>query len=506
MSIISSFNSVCRPRKRISVAVVGFPSSGKSYLIYDLITSLRHVGFVPEKLPLTYPYNSLGGFFNDVFVNGGLEQTERVACRNTNHYGAYLVHKKSGRRISLDFLNIPGETFSDAEKQLRRYGEMFRAIRIIKKGVFCMSTWKNPSGKICYLLEPTLRIQKKIMSSTLKQWEDSSYNVADQNYQAARRNEYQSWRFIFSELNYGLYQRTGRKSISGKYLLDHFFSLNSDSIFATLYDVWNVMDIGLSQEECMAQHVFHDFSYLHYAVHSTDLIVCDKLFVKNQNTVSNSQQNFLEMMDVLAGLFPFGERAPQTYMAFRGVDLMMSKYAETYKNRFSSGTLVNKEQRCYEEVTKQIKVLIDNGGNPSSLDVFGSDILIDPSPRNCEIPTGCDFALHVQSRLGGDNAHGFRSLLQASGIKKPLQELQESVPPHVYFTATPIDDHFRFYENDPANVTRFIYKERNRNSISSGKISHLAFHVEIAQHRAQHLCFGTLQILHSIMNHNGINI
>lgn len=120
MGAVRQIYSGIKPRKHISVAVIGFPSSGKSYLISDLITSLKHVGFVPQKLPLSYPYNSLGGFFNDVFVNGGMEQTGRVACRSTDHYGAYLKHKDSGREIALDFLNIPGETFRDAEGQLLR--------------------------------------------------------------------------------------------------------------------------------------------------------------------------------------------------------------------------------------------------------------------------------------------------------------------------------------------------------------------------------------------------
>lgn len=481
--------------KRISIAVIGFPSSGKSYLISDLVTSLSQVGFIPKKLPLSFPYNSLGGFFNDVFVNGGMKQTGRIACRPTNHYGAYLEHQRSGRRIAIDFLNIPGETFRDSQKQLVRYGNLVKAIKRIKKGVFCVTTWKNPSGKVCYLLEPTSGIQKRL-NIPLQQLEESNADISSLDYLAFREGDYLSWKAIFSELNHGSYNRVGNKQVSGEYLLDHFFDINSDSIFATLKDVWTVFALDMLKDEYVAERAFHDFYYMHYSVNATDLVICDKLFVKGKNPVADNQQNFLDMVDVLAGLFPYSKRAPHTYLAFRGTDLMMKH--DAVKNRFADGDKETVRMLCYEEVVKQINTLIDNG----CLDISDDDALIDPSPKGCTVTTGGDIVSHILSRVGGDAAHGFMKLLQVSSIKNTART--GTIPHHVFFTATPIDDKFRFYFNESGNATRFIYREKN-NTTPAG-INWFAFHIEIAEGRAQKMCFGTLQLLLNIMKNNNINI
>lgn len=506
MDIIRRIYSGLRPRKQISVAVIGFPASGKSYLISDLIASLKHVGFVPEKLPLLYPYNSLGAFFNDVFVNGGMEQTGRNACRSTDHYGACLKHKDSGRLIALDFLNIPGETFRDAEKQLLRYNSLVSAIKVTRKGVFFLTLWRNPSGKECLLLEPSRKKQKEFVSPTWEELEKSDSDVSEQLYQVSRRGEYQSWRAIFSELNYGSYRRVSSKTISGKYLLDHFFEVNTDSVFSTLRTVWSSFAPNLSLAEYLAEHAFHDFYYMHYSVHATDLIVCDKLFLTGMNPMPDGGQNFLSMIEVLAALFPYGKRKPQTYLAFRGTDMMMSKYSETFRRRFLEQGVRAKEAACYEAVLKQMETLIENDGDVSCLERFGDDLLLDACPEEYRTITEGDVVSHILSRLGGDNAHGFRLLLQVSETHRSRLESYDVLPPHVFFTATPIDSDFRFYVNDPANVTRFIRQENGVGDKASNRITNYAFHVEIAKRRIQHLCFGTLQLISSIMENNGINI
>ena len=76
-------------RKKLHIAVIGSPSSGKSYLLYDLIHAFHNLGYVARELPLKFPHSSFGSFFYDVInpMTGGMKGTERYACRPENHFG-----------------------------------------------------------------------------------------------------------------------------------------------------------------------------------------------------------------------------------------------------------------------------------------------------------------------------------------------------------------------------------------------------------------------------------
>lgn len=83
--------------------------------------------------------------------------------------------------------------------------------------------------------------------------------------------------------------------------------------------------------------------------------------------------------------------------------------------------------------------------------------------------------------------------------KTPGELLQESgkrLPPHVYFTATPIDAAFRVYKNDEVDVTRFYWEDGGRMKV---------FTQEVNSGREQHLCLGSYQLLTDILWQNGIS-
>lgn len=472
----------------IRLAVVGVPSSGKSYLLSDIVNALNEMGFVQDPYPLSYPHSSLGAFYYDISnnTNGCVLQTPIVACRTENHYGVHLRHPKSSQRIILDFLNIPGEAFYDAKLQLGRYMELAKVIGNIKKGTVDLTQWINQSGQMYLVVEPSVSLRRKFRS-------DDEYNKLVASSIKVDTNDYRSWDAIYSRLNTGGYRLVKRKSVSGKYLMKHFFELQTDSFFATMRDVWGYVAPHLNERENLSGSTFNEFYYLRYCECATDLIVCDKLFVPGESVCRNTESsNFFSMMLFLTDFLKSNKARHNVYLAFRGSDMMMSAHAEEYKRRFCNKTLVKRRKESYEVFVEQMVHLLEN-------EPFDTNI-IDEEPSKCCVTTGGDIVSHIRSRLGGDSGHAFRNLLRNTiREKKKLNQIQDTLPPNVYFTATPIDSDFRFYQNDEYNVSRFVCRD---NADEDGKEWH-AFNLEIARNNVQHLCFGTYQMLTDILRQDG---
>ena len=82
--------------------------------------------------------------------------------------------------------------------------------------------------------------------------------------------------------------------------------------------------------------------------------------------------------------------------------------------------------------------------------------------------------------------------LRHSGQQTPDAD-DKSLPPHVYFTATPIDASLDIYINDPTDVTRFMFDD--------GKTVK-SFAREVNADMARHGCWGSLQLLQDLLAQN----
>ena len=486
MNIIDSILEYLPEKKIIHLAVIGFPASGKSYLLSDMIATLAEMGYESELPELTYQHSSFGAFYYDAFNNdtGGMKQTPPSACRPANHYGAVLCRKGSQQRIAIDFLNIPGETFQDADKQLQRYYNLRDALHKTGKGLLELTVWRNPSGKECYVLEPAQGIREK-------------YGLPDYKGLSARTSakfegeaqNYRDWEKIYSELNYYKYTLRKRKSISGDYVLKHFFELNTDSVFATIVDVWNGFANGLDKMEYLTSNAFNDFYYMHYSSVATDMVICDKIFEPGKSAAEN--YNFLNMIETLKDLIG-GDKRTNVYLAFRGADLMLKPCTEAYKERCNLTPLNEGRMEVYSLFESQIQAVCLDGA-------VADDALLDVNPDGYCIASGGDLRSHLRNRLGGDIAHGFKSLMhEAYGSIAD----SEGLPPHVYFTATPIDEHFEIYDNDKLDATRFVRSETD----AEGNKHWKAFHIEVTRGGKRQFCFGTYQLMCDILKQNNITL
>lgn len=484
MGVLENILDYLPSKQTINLAVIGFPASGKSYLLSDMIATLAEMGYESELPELTYQHSSFGAFYYDAFNNdtGGMKQTPPSACRPANHYGAVLRRKGSQQSIAIDFLNIPGETFQDADKQLQRYYNLRDALHKTGKGLLELTVWRNPSGKECYVLEPALSIRDKYALPNYK----GLSALTSARFDGDAQN-YRDWEKIYSELNYYKYTLRKRKSISGDYVLKHFFELNTDSVFATIVDIWKGFANGLDKMEYLTSNAFNDFYYMHYSSVATDIVICDKIF--EPDGYADESHNFLSMIETLQDLIK-GENCPKVYMAFRGADLMLKKCVEAYKEKCKSLPLNESRNRAYSLFESQIKSVYHNGA-------AADDALLDVAPRGFDISSGGDLRSHLHNRIGGDNAHGFKSLI---GVSYGSPDKGSGLPQHVYFTATPIDEHFEIYDNDTLDPTRFVRCETDADGNKQWK----AFHIEVTQGGKRQFCFGTYQLICDILKQNNI--
>ena len=70
--ILGSINT----NEKITLAVVGIPHSGKSYLLSDIITSYRNMGYVEHRLEREgVPYRRISDFQANIAKKGSVSQT-----------------------------------------------------------------------------------------------------------------------------------------------------------------------------------------------------------------------------------------------------------------------------------------------------------------------------------------------------------------------------------------------------------------------------------------------
>lgn len=443
--------------KHLSIAVVGAPSCGKSYLLYDLIHAFHVLGYRPQQLPLDYPYSSFGSFFYDTFNadTGGMRGTEVYACRPANHYGAHFS-RGFGSSLWVNFLNIPGEAFNNLEA-VNNYFELRRRIDRVKQGMFWLATYYTPSGQMLRLVLPT------------REFNFANYPVIPLAGRS-RHTEYMRWENIHAVIKQDGYVEQGvRRSVTGKWLMKNLHEVMTDSVLLCLQAGWG-MFTGLPEDlTYYEERVFKHFYTLSYCQNATDLIVCDNLLASESSAaLSTAVGHYLEQLH---------DHAPHVYLAFRNADSLLRNGTDDYKRAFASATGQDDIARRNQVYATFISRLLEALESESeSLDK--------------------DIAEHIHLGVGRSLGFAFRELLSMSlrhsGQQTPDAD-DKSLPPHVYFTATPIDASLDIYINDPTDVTRFMFDDGQKVK---------SFAREVNADMARHGCWGSLQLLQDLLAQN----
>lgn len=491
------------------MAVIGTPSSGKSYLLSDIVHSFNLLGFKRAQLPLSFPYSSFAGYFNDISdPEGVVNGTTTYACRQENHYGAMLYGGCDGQKVDIEFVNIPGEVFSKDQKSIDTFFKLRDAIKRTPKGVFTVTTWEALGGEKKYVVEPSNGVRTK-----------NNLNIPDKSAsveisESSHKMSYGEWPQIFSILNRRQFTEKleTKKSVNGKYIIDHFFELMPDSLMQTIKDAWPSFvgtNLKVTQDEFVNEKLDRDFYFHMFCQDATDVIICDKLFSQGDNQSAEeaaASENFSRMTELISLFFNSNKTNPNVYLAFRGADMMIDEAKiKVLRDELKEYKEDERNNAIYSYFVYNVcKYLNPDCEFPVPLNPYvGLKPSTDAGTLHTDFVktdgvalTGLDLKTHIDSRLGTP-AMGFWMLLNTvcnSGRVSVEYNHPKKLPiaPHVYFTSTPIDDYYDVYETDEAKENkRFIHKVGNRV---------VAFHVV-----GRPLCFGAFQLCSDLLVQNGVN-
>ena len=215
--------------KCIRLAVVGNASSGKSFLLKDIIDALRSMGcgfYTSDSLEYRdgFQYKPFSNYAPN--QKGGNGQTPRYACRHEDHYGQLV--KGLDFKFDLSFLNIPGEIFT--EKLLHNYNELKRLLMTRKK-LFTVHTYVNPAGEKRFIVKPNA----KVCTIENERIVTGSSEPAKNTYLL----RFKPWSEINRELDLAHFEQDSKKNmnISGKKLMLNFFKYDTDSVMRSINEL-----------------------------------------------------------------------------------------------------------------------------------------------------------------------------------------------------------------------------------------------------------------------------
>ena len=513
-------------RKRIFLAVVGTTSSGKSFLLNDILTSLGSMSavFTPlSEFPMKgmpagtlMPLKDLATYSPDEY--GGSGGTPIYACRQSNFYGAAVRYNNSRDVHDLVFLNIPGEIFSKAENgalsRLQAYIMLKSRIAQLKKR-FYVSRWVNSAGDERLIVQPV--VPNPASTSPM----DSPMSASPQlpTIKGALQMRYRDWNEIFSDLNASGFRfvEKSRRKINGRKLLKSFFFYDTDSIMMTINDMietGQLQELPFTATDFRGRLYDNAFTFFHFCALASDIVLCDRIFTKRE--ANTDEMLFGDLADGLQSfLDDCTEDKKNVYLAFRNVDFLMlekeKEYQKLYNETLSSLSTEGRRNAIYSlfsyamlhhvDPTLNIpeKEFADFIGLPAEMSEAAkkaipsdpaaiTDLMVDLDGADGHIHMAASLRNHISTRIGGEG-HAFRKLLQKTGYApEQTSDARSRIVPHVYFTCTPITQNYEIYQN---------YLEGDK--VASDFSREVDGYVYKFHEQFSHACFGSYQLCMDIL-------
>lgn len=510
--------------KHIHLAVVGATSSGKSYIISDLIQAFANMGLCQYDLD---DYRGFGHYESDVTASNPERprpQTDVYACRQGNLYGAEYESNSGNMKFRLDFLNIPGEIFPTDRQFLEKYFELRDALL---RAHFEVVTWSDDYNMQLY-------IEPHGVSDAVRQTiADAKTNTeAIPASKEARKNSYLDWDQIFADLRMtSLKEQPKRKTITGEELLRDMRLYNADSVIRSIGEIVNNLGLSFDKDDWSSvDHLPASFYFFNYCATATDIIICDQMYRPSDAPAGTEDINFVELVRRLRSFYTRrGGQHPRSYLAYRGADYLVKKREDAWRVILDSPLFAGLSPSARKDALYALYALLVHnhrhgmgdrnmtvgqflqlagielpngfniGGHRYSADDAAapfiqalSTALMDFAPKKGEIIGGGQLRAMLNAHEGNSTQALMNNSWKDTCIV-PTGHALAGMMRHTYYTATPISGDFYVFENDSStHFQLFIHNAH------TGQQHY--FH-----NYGDHFCFGTAQLGYDILRQNGLD-
>lgn len=456
------------------LAIIGSQGAGKTLLLRDIIEALRKMGMKATPAQRFTPITE----FNPG-DEGKVGKTPIYAMRRTDIYDS--TFDNGSIKVNTTFVNVPGDIFD--KKRLANTFKIFDNILKIKGKVFSLYEIKTVTGNHLFISYKDINEYKNILPKQIKS------DTINPGYYA-NMLETLSFHGKLTSDTFGDGRIKHIKKISGEYIIEHYFDIDTDSVVNSLSDYFKVYPIqGITAENYFTDYAKDLSFHLYMKQFATDFIICDKLIrTDNINHGINSKADIslstiCEMLNMFLNEKQIYKK--NMYLAFRAADVaidkecLMAKAAEwdrikdddsinicaTRKSNFlyslfCDSLYVNMGIILPDSITNQDFVRDNNVVNQNCYNYL--DIL-NKKTKDALIS-------HINDIIKNDLLSGFMQM--GNNIQNNK---------HIYFTATPIDSNGTIYLNNAKALNIADFGDFNIN---------------------RSLCFGSMQLAIDILKHH----
>lgn len=466
-------------KKKIRLAVIGSTSSGKTYLLRDMIESFSRLGYDRCEEALGNLYKTPADYRQELDDQDGIRQNAVVHCRIYNEYRGVLVNRDR-RRFDLGFLDIPGEIFEGG--RIQRFIRIIHELsRLGKCFVYDVYKHDNVSSKVLRFVGRDGKVEPS-----------EEYNRLVEDIYVSRGYELRN--ILPVKI----------RNVSGRKIVTHFFDYDTDSVIEAITQAIPYFSpvAGISKNEFVQDLVGRDMFYFFYTLYATDVILCDKLVmpedVSGEAPVAGSP---VIQMQRLYNINEFEPCRKKYYMAFRGADALIKNCLGDLKRRdmdvneiyalivFLWEYKLEGRNRCpHSELEQYLGERLSMYLREKSIPKCAEKYLKDEYVLQPYYNQGADWHLCH----GEDLTVALRQRIQTAirdfmTIRADAQDAMDIfMAPHIFLTSSAIANDLFDYEvtgNSPTNIRQM-----------DGPCAH-------ASNRA---CFGTLQLSMSLLLRNNI--